>query len=206
MTARRGAGVLAHITSLPSKYGIGDLGRTCTSNFINFLRSLDHSLWSILPLNPPDETNCPYNARSTFAGNHMIICPDEIPFAEDISRHYPGEQDPPCKVNFDRVNAFKEKILYESFKKSKGKLGTEYDEFIKHEEWLENYAIFMAAAQIHGYNYDWSTWEPVGLRRCEPKALSGFKEKYADLIEFHSFVQYVFFTQLNNFKKKDRLM
>eukprot|EP01022_Parablepharisma_sp_SALTPOND_P017259 TRINITY_DN2723_c0_g1_i1.p1 TRINITY_DN2723_c0_g1~~TRINITY_DN2723_c0_g1_i1.p1 ORF type:complete len:557 (+),score=33.42 TRINITY_DN2723_c0_g1_i1:167-1837(+) len=201
MQSKRGAGVLAHITSLPSKYGIGDMGRECTNPFINFLRSIDHSLWSFLPLGPPDGSYCPYCPRSTFAGNHMIIAVDELP-GDIVLEEYHEENYDPRKVNFPFVDAYKRKALLASYNKTKGKLGPDYESFKKEELWLEDYAVFMAAGEAHGGNYNWSTWEPEGLRKHEPKAIAEFKSKHADAVEFHCFVQYIFFKQLADLKRR----
>jgi len=71
------AGVLMHPTSLPSKYGIGDLGKEAYK-FINFLHNSKQALWQILSLNPRGHGTSPYQSPSTFAGNHLLISPNKI--------------------------------------------------------------------------------------------------------------------------------
>jgi len=195
---KRFAGVLCHITSLPSKYGIGDLGKDCTNFFLSFLQMIGHSVWSVLPCNTVANDYSPYNARSSFAGNYMLIAVQEIMPCEP-----PPELDAQCpKVQYEIIAKFKRKILYEAYQKNFNSLGPDYAEFKQRMDWLDDYSVFMAAGEVHGNNYDWSTWEPVGLRAHEKKAIEEFKAKYHDLIEFHCYIQYEFFKQMFDFKKR----
>ena len=99
---KRHSGILLHITSLPSKYGIGDMGSFAYA-FLDFLASSGQKYWQILPVNPTDgiNGNSPYSCSSAFAGNPLLISPEmmviegflhpsdlNIPtaFAEDKSR------------------------------------------------------------------------------------------------------------------------
>lgn len=68
----KGAGILLHITSLPSPWGVGDLGEEAY-RFIDFLSSAGQTIWQILPLNPPGLGNSPYNSSSSFAGNELLL-------------------------------------------------------------------------------------------------------------------------------------
>jgi len=201
MENKRGAGILTHITSLPSKYGIGDIGRNCTNIFLNFLKAIDHKLWSFLPLGELDGSYCPYCPRSTYAGNQMIIDIESLP--GDIALdEYKEEKYNPRRVNFKAVDEYKTKMLHRSFLKTKGKLGPDYQKFKDSEKWLDDYAVFMAAGQVHNGNYNWSTWEPESLRKHEKSGIEEFKGKHADLVEFHCFIQYVFFRQMEDFRKR----
>ena len=71
----RKSGILLHPTSLPSQYGIGDLGRTCY-DFIDFLHNSGQSIWQVLPLGPTGFKDSPYQSYSAFAGNYYLISPD----------------------------------------------------------------------------------------------------------------------------------
>ncbi len=202
MDERRHAGVLAHITSLPSPFGVGDIGKECTGRFLNFLKLIDHSLWSLLPLNPPDGVNSPYNGRSTFAGSPVIVAIDELGIEcppPDEPLEHPTN---PNQVNFKAVEAYKRKVLWAAFKKNRPTLGTEYEEFKNATPWVKDYGIFMAAAEVQDNNYNWSTWQPDGLRRHDPTAISEFVSKNEELVEYHIYVQYVFFKQLASLKKR----
>jgi 4-alpha-glucanotransferase len=73
----RGAGLLLHMTSLPSRYGIGDVGPTAFA-WIDRLRGAGQSWWQALPLGPTGYANSPYQALSSFAGNWLLISPDAL--------------------------------------------------------------------------------------------------------------------------------
>src|SRR5690349_20516076 len=105
--SRRSAGVLLHVTSLPSRYGIGDLGPEA-HRWIDTLAAAGQTWWQILPLNPPDEKGSPYSALSAFAGNPNLISPellvrDGYLHPEDV----PHSNFPADRVVFDHVTAFK---------------------------------------------------------------------------------------------------
>jgi 4-alpha-glucanotransferase len=74
---KRGSGILLHVTSLPSSYGVGDLGPEAY-RFTDFLAQAKQSYWQVLPLNPtnPAYGNSPYSSISAFAGNTLLISPD----------------------------------------------------------------------------------------------------------------------------------
>eukprot|EP01022_Parablepharisma_sp_SALTPOND_P032447 TRINITY_DN845_c0_g1_i1.p1 TRINITY_DN845_c0_g1~~TRINITY_DN845_c0_g1_i1.p1 ORF type:complete len:591 (+),score=52.70 TRINITY_DN845_c0_g1_i1:168-1775(+) len=197
---RRYAGILAHITSLPSSYGIGDLGKECTTRFLTFMKMIDHSLWSMLPLNPADDSNSPYSSRSAFAGNHLLIATNEIV----DSPIEPGLEHPkdPNRVNYKAVDQYKKKMLWNAFKKNRGTLGEDYEKFKKSTDWLKDYAVFMAAAEVNNGNYNWGTWPQEGLKKHDEKAIEEFVKKNEDLVEFQTYIQYVFFQQLESLKKR----
>ncbi len=196
---KRFAGVLAHITSLPSHNGIGDMGKECTNAFISFLQRINHTAWSILPLHAMGDDYCPYNTRSTFGGSLEHICVDDLGVDSTPPSELLGD---PSRVNFKAVTAFKRRVLWEAFKSSKDKLGADYQEFKKSSEWLNDYCVFMVVGEVNGNNYEWSKWKPEGLRRHEPAAIAEFEQKHADLVEFHRYVQFIFFQQLADLKRR----
>jgi 4-alpha-glucanotransferase len=71
----RASGLLLHVTSLPSKYGIGDVGPAALV-WIDQLRGADQSWWQALPLGPTGYGNSPYQPLSSFAGNELLVSPD----------------------------------------------------------------------------------------------------------------------------------
>lgn len=193
----RQAGILLHPTSLPSKYGCGDLGKTAY-RFIDWLASAGQSVWQILPLGPVGLGYSPYQSPSAFAGNTLLIDIDELvekgwlkesearmPFAVDTDR-----------VDFDRVAAFKEKCLrkaYVKFAKVAARNG-DYQAFIEQDAyWLDDYALFMAAHREFKGG-DWTTW-PEPVRKRDPKALAKLRTRLADGIGFVKFTQYLFHEQ-----------
>src|SRR5687768_4460353 len=113
----RSAGVLLHPTSLPGRYGIGDLGDELTV-FLDWAASAGMRLWQVLPLNPPGFGNSPYGCVSSFAGNPLLISPQRLlqenllpnSAATDVP-HFPDGS-----VAFDRVGAWKNDLLRESWR------------------------------------------------------------------------------------------
>jgi 4-alpha-glucanotransferase len=116
MKDNRTAGVILHPTSLPSRFGIGDLGPTAAA-YVEWLAGAGASWWQVLPLHPPGPGDSPYSAISTFAGNELLISPDLL--AEDgvLSDAEVGEvPDLPGEwVEFDEVKPFKIGLLRRAY-------------------------------------------------------------------------------------------
>ncbi|MCM8756817.1 MAG: 4-alpha-glucanotransferase, partial [Candidatus Omnitrophica bacterium] len=145
---KRGSGVLLHITSLPSPYGIGDFGKGAY-RFVDFLYETKQSYWQILPINPTVEIygNSPYSSISAFSGNPLFISPEILwensllskSIIKDIPKFFS------TKCDYSKVIPYKEKILtnsYLCFKKLKSK--QEYEEFCGNNSfWLDDYVLFV---------------------------------------------------------------
>ena len=178
----RAAGVLLHPTSLPGRYGIGDLGDELIA-FLDWAASAGMRLWQVLPLNPPGYGNSPYGCVSSFAGNPLLI---SLPATNDA----PAFNDD--HVEFDRVAAFKHELLREAWKRFDDHAAL--DAFADEQrEWLDDYALFMTLKERAG-GAPWWDWDRKLVRR-EPTALKRAREKHADDIRFWQFVQFVFFRQ-----------
>src|SRR5271170_1015220 len=131
---KRHSGILLHITSLPSKYGIGDMGSFAYA-FVDFLSSCGQKYWQILPINPTDgiNSNSPYSCSSAFGGNPLLISP-EMMVIEGFLR--PSDVNIPTpfaenKVDYARVEVFKSKIFntaYRLFQKRKDR--EDFDHFV----------------------------------------------------------------------------
>src|SRR5262245_63946444 len=107
----RGSGMLLHVTSLPSPYGIGDLGPTA-KNWVDRLHDASQSWWQALPLGPTGYGNSPYQSLSSFAGNWLLISPDEL--IEDgllKAGELPVHPFPEDFVDYDAVFSFKLGLL-----------------------------------------------------------------------------------------------
>jgi 4-alpha-glucanotransferase len=202
---RRGSGILLHITSLPSPYGIGDLG-TGAYKFVDFLKAAGQSFWQILPLNPTSSIhgNSPYSSFSAFAGNSILISPelmvkDGIISRADIKGH-PHFKDE--RVNYEAVIKYKNKILNIAYEKNKEGLLSDHDfqRFcIDNSYWLDDYSIFISIKR-HFTSGDWSTW-PVDLRDRDRDSIRRWQERFKDIILKEKFLQYIFFRQWNLLKK-----
>jgi 4-alpha-glucanotransferase len=194
----RGSGLLLHITSLPSDFGIGDLGPGAY-RFVDFLAETKQRYWQILPLNPTDlEHGCsPYHSISAFAFNSLLISPDILVedgwlLEEDlVSAPFFFTE----RVDYQSVITFKNSLLnkaYERFKMSPA--NPDYEKFCSyHSDWLHDFALF-AALKTHMAGRPWSEW-PEDLRDRDSEAIEQAKNNFHDEIERERFFQYLFFSQ-----------
>lgn len=151
---KRSSGILAHPTSFPGKYGIGDLGRYAYE-FIDFLHKGNQSLWQVLPLNPTGFGDSPYQSFSTFAGNPLLISPDilldEGMISDDdlknINFDYSFDD---TKIDYLETYKFKLAIFrkaFDTFKESPRFIlkRLQFEKFCnENESWLEDYVLFTA--------------------------------------------------------------
>ena len=198
----RASGLLLHVTSLPSPYGIGDLGPSAFS-WVDRLHAAGQRWWQSLPLGPTGYGDSPYQPMSSFAGNDMLISPDGLISdgllsANDCNSHFPSDV-----VDYDAVVPFKSRLLQIAWKNFKAgtrdDLRENYDEFhVQHEHWLENYALFRALkAKYQGAFYlDWS--EELVQRR--PAALAAARRELANEIDQVRFAQFLLFRQGDQLK------
>lgn len=202
MELERSSGILLHITSLPSPFGIGDFGPEAYE-FIDFLENSGHKYWQLLPLNPTYAAygHSPYSSDSAFAGNILLISPEilEKEGYIDLQNHVlPVEE--PSSVKFDKVTEFKNSILeeaYNTFKKKKKEI-QKFKAFCKeHESWLEDYSIYRVLHEK--FNDHWIKW-PEELRDRNSKALEKVQKKEKFQIEKIKFSQYLFFKQWKHLK------
>lgn len=195
---RRGSGILIHITSLPSPYGIGDLGPEAYA-FVDFLSETKQSFWQILPLNPIDHSygSSPYHSVSAFAGNILLISPDVMMQDGLLTKGdvEPIPNFPEEHVDYKAVFSYKKKLFSLAFERFKKKRHDgEYEQFLaEHSQWLEDLAFFYALKN-HFHRKQWSSW-PHEIRDRRPEALESLKSQLADRIEFEKFLQYTFFKQ-----------
>jgi 4-alpha-glucanotransferase len=196
---RRGSGILLHITSLPSPYGIGDLG-TWAYRFADFLYETQQRFWQVLPLNPTstDQGNSPYSSRSAFAGNPLLISPDLLVEEGFLSRS--NLKNIPCfpegSVDYRAVRKYKKDLFHIAYLnfKDRRKRGWKFEHFCQeNDEWLEDYALF-TALKDHLGGAVWSRW-PKEIRDRKAKGMVGLKEKFRDRMEMEKFLQYLFFKQ-----------
>lgn len=203
MELERSSGILLHITSLPSPFGIGDFGHEAYE-FIDFLESSGHKFWQILPLNPTYSSYgySPYSSDSAFAGNTLLISPEllEKDGYIDLQNHELPVSDP-RKVDFEGVTSFKESLFEEAFKtfRSKKKETRAFNLFCKeHSGWLDDYSLYRVLHQK--FNDHWINW-PSQYRNRDEKALKKFKKEEELNIERIKFLQYIFFKQWNHLKQ-----
>ncbi len=204
MSFPRASGILLHPTSLPGPFGIGDLGENAY-HFADFLASTGQSLWQVLPLGPTGYGNSPYACYSAFAGNTLLISPEQLLaerllVADEISDIPPFSD---STVDFERVNEFKSRLLRGAFARFK-EAGTDemraaFAEFCKVQDyWLDDYALFRTLKDAQG-GKSWSNWDRDLMRR-QPVALTLARESLSEEVEARKFYQFLFFRQWKNLK------
>ncbi|HKG22854.1 MAG TPA: 4-alpha-glucanotransferase [Blastocatellia bacterium] len=205
MALSRSSGILLHPTSLPERYGVGDLGDSAY-RFIDFLVASGQTLWQILPLGPTGYGDSPYQSFSAFAGNPLLISPqrlvDEGFLSRDDLKSVP--RFPPERVDYGRVIEFKYSLLEKAFNNFNRTTDTGLrSDFLAFEqeagEWLDSYALFRALKDDHG-GRAWNTWKPE-LARREPGAIAQARAALHGRIEVQKFFQYLFFKQWLDLKR-----
>lgn len=201
----RGSGILLHITSLPSPFGIGDLGPGAYK-FIDFLVETKQGYWQILPLNPTSSVlgNSPYNSPSAFAGNPLLISPELLVKTGFLSE---TDLDPECSFNEERVDYenvanYKEGILRIAFEKNKNRLpeDSSFQRFCSlNSYWLDDYALFISLKESFK-NVVWTEW-PEDIRVRTEESLRVYGERLENRITMAKFYQYLFFDQWSSLKE-----
>jgi 4-alpha-glucanotransferase len=194
----RASGLLLHVTSLPSPYGIGDMGPAAVA-WIDRLAEAGQSWWQSLPLGPTGYGNSPYQPLSSFAGNSLLISPDWLiedgllPTSEGQLPSFPQGD-----IDYNAVIPFKHRLLktaWANFKRGKRPdLRTAYEQFRTDQaHWLEDYALYRALIGKFGETYylDW----PAELVRREAAALVRARRRLTDEIGQVCFAQFLLFRQ-----------
>lgn len=196
----RTCGILMPIFSLASKYGIGTLGKKAFE-FVDFLYNGGQSYWQILPLNPTNYGDSPYQSFSSYAGNPYfidieILIEEGLLTKEEADSFDFGRE--PCKIDYEKLYNSREKLLKIAF--SRFVKTPSYEQFIeKNAFWLNDYSLFSAIKSQNPEQtvLDWET----DIKKRSKKAIDTLKIKLADEIEFCKFVQFKFFEQWFNLKE-----
>ena len=203
----RASGLLLHVTSLPSHYGIGDVGPAALS-WIDRLHEAGQSWWQALPLGPTGYGNSPYQSLSSFAGNELIISPDWLIEDELLER---GDSQPgsfsQTQIDYNAVIPFKYGLLKKAWANfiagTRADLRPAYEQFRNDQaDWLEDYALFRALkARFNGaYYLEW----PAELVQRDPAAINMARRELADQIDRVSFAQFLLFRQGERLKAHAR--
>ncbi len=200
----RASGILLHPTSLPGPYGIGDLGAEAY-RFADFLAASGQSLWQVLPLGPTGYGDSPYACYSAFAGNTLLISPEQLVSMGLLTSADLSETPSfaAAKVEFDRVHKFKDQVLLKAYQRFvAGKdpaLRQEFNKFRVHQaSWLEDYALFRALKDVHS-GKAWPEWDASFVRRDE-RVMARAREALRGEIEAQQFYQFLFFQQWSALK------
>ncbi|MFP5212218.1 MAG: 4-alpha-glucanotransferase [Acidobacteriota bacterium] len=194
----RKSGVLLHVTSLPSPYGIGDFGKGAYG-FADFLSSSGQSVWQMLPLNPSSGAcgNSPYCSYSAFAGNTVLISPD-ILVEEGLLSPEDLEQGRPdfsaSRVDYDMVSGYKSALVRKAFERFQSRPRGEFDYFCRgNGYWLDDYALFASLKERFG-GVSWIEW-PREIRYREEEALARWRSELEERMLLEKFSQYLFHRQ-----------
>ncbi len=194
----RTSGILLHPTSLPSPYGIGDLG-SGAHRFVDFLAQAGQGLWQMLPLGPTGYQDSPYQCTSAFAGNPLLISPELLQQAGWLQA---TDIDPPDfspdQVDFGAVSIWKSALLHRAMSGFNATAcDADHRDFVHfcdiHRSWLDDFALYHAL-KVHHDLRPWTDWAPAYALR-DPDALRQWSEANADQLELQRFIQYVFSRQ-----------
>ncbi len=202
---QRASGILLHPTSLPSRFGIGDLGEGAY-RFIDFLEKAGQTIWQVLPLGPTGYGNSPYLSYSSLAGNPLLISPDilyedALVTREDLDSFPKFLSD---YVDYDLVIKTKFPLLKKASNTFQANVSSElyqnFENFCDHHSyWLDNYALFMSLHEVH-QGKTWRHWDKDIATR-QPKAIENWTERLAGSIFYYKFLQFEFFRQWQRVKK-----
>lgn len=199
----RCSGVLLHITSLPSRFGIGDLGPQAYK-FADLLAASRQTLWQMLPVNPtvPENSYSPYSCTSAFAGNWMLLSPDLL-VADgllDLAELDNAPSFDKDHVSFPEVAKYKRHLVDLACSRLRDDSGYDFASFCReHAKWLDDYATFKAFG-AHRKSQKWATW-PEGLRRRDDPHVLELKDKLNETIELVKIEQFLFFRQWESLKR-----
>jgi len=204
MSFPRASGILLHPTSLPGRFGIGDLGSEAY-RFADFLAGTGQSIWQILPLGPTGYGNSPYQCLSVFAGNPLLISlealvADKLLDPSDLESMPAFPED---RVDYDSVIGFKLPLLKRSAEVFRSQASPDqqqqFEQFCHdNASWLDTYSLFMAVKEAHGLAA-WNSWE-ADIRARQPESLQRWSRDLAPEIFAHKYQQYQFFRQWSALK------
>lgn len=197
----RAAGILMPITSLPSPYGIGTIGKEARE-FADFLKASGQKIWQILPVGPTSYGDSPYQSFSTYAGNPYMIdldtlCEEGLLTKSDLERDWGADSE---KVDYEKIYNNRFEVLRIAYNNFKEKDQTAFRSFCrKNCTWLKNYALYMAVKSSFNMTA-WTQWPDEEIRKRDEKAVAKYERKYRDDVNFWKFLQFKFYEQWEAFR------
>ena len=192
----RASGVLMPMSALPSPYGIGSMGKSAYQ-FVDFLKAAGQKYWQLLPLVPTGAGDSPYSSFSTFAGNPNyidldLLVRDKMLKKKEIEAFSWG--DDPEKVDYGRLYEQRAQVLRLAYRRARPAFDEAVEAFVNENPWVENYALYMALKQRFDM-LPWTEWPDEGLRLHRREAVERAKAELREEMDYHIFVQYLFFDQ-----------
>ena len=194
---KRSSGILMPMSSLPSPYGIGTMGKAAYE-FVDFLEAAGQTYWQLLPLGPTSYGDSPYASPSTFAGNPYyidldLLIADGILKKTDLRGFQWGSD--PEKTDYGRIYQNRYKILRKAWMNGRELFAEEIAAFrAENASWLENYALFMSVKEKFGMT-SWQEWPDEAIRMRKPEAMDAYRRELSEKIDFWVFTQFLFFRQ-----------
>ena len=193
----RSSGILMPMSSLPSPYGIGTMGKAAYE-FIDFLKAAGQKYWQLLPMGPTSYGDSPYASFSTFAGNpyfidlDMLVEDGLLKKAELKGIRWSVKKD---RVDYGLIFQSRFKILRKAFQSGREALREEIAAFRRENAgWLEDYALFMAVKGKFNLA-GWTQWPDEDIRLHKPEAVEKYGRELKEEVDFYVFMQFLFFRQ-----------
>ncbi len=195
---KRSGGILCHISSLPSAYGIGTMGAAAYA-FLDFLKEARQRYWQVLPLGPTGFGDSPYQSSSAFAGNPYFIDLELLAdegLLDKAALDAIDWGDDPANVDYGKVYEHRQTVLHEAYFR-----GREWEAdavrafYEENRDWLDGFALY-SAVKVQFSMRPWNEWDE-DIRMRKPEAVEAYRVRLADEIQYHVFVQYLFFRQWN---------
>jgi len=202
---KRRSGILLHPTSLPSEYGIGDLGPELYK-FIDYLNKWGQTIWQILPLGHTGYGNSPYQCFSAFAGNPLLISPQILVQMSLLTKRdlIPPKITDESRIDYKSIIAYKKKVIENAYRifalNDNPELTAAFQEFIDTQSyWLNDYSIFMSLKNANGMK-SWIDWDE-DLKTRNSSSISKWVKTREEDLNLHKFSQFLFFNQWLKVKK-----
>lgn len=193
----RSSGILMPMSSLPSPYGIGTMGKTAYE-FVDFLKAAGQKYWQLLPMGPTSYGDSPYASFSTFAGNPYFIDLDMLVEEGLLKKtdlkgiRWSVKKD---RVDYGLVFQSRFKVLRKAFQNGREALHEEIAAFrLENAGWLEDYALFMAVKGKFNLA-GWTQWPDEDIRLHKPEAVEKYGRELKEEVDFYVFMQFLFFRQ-----------
>jgi 4-alpha-glucanotransferase len=179
-----------HVSSLPSRFGIGTLGKEAYA-FVDFLEAAGQTYWQMLPVNPTGYADSPYQSSSTYAGNPYLIDLETL-IDEGLLTEAECDLDwgdDPTRVDYGKLWENRFNVLRKAFARFDR---SEMTDFVQSNAWwLDTYALF-CAVKTHFDNAAWYAWPDPAIQDREPEAVAHYKALLKEEYDFQCFIQYEF--------------
>ena len=209
----RESGILMPVSSLPGPYGIGCFGKAAFQ-FVDFLSAAGQTIWQLLPLSPTGYGDSPYQSCSAFAGNPYFVDLEALEkegllTAADLKAESWGKD--PLEVDYGTLYVSRFAVLRKAYaawrSQCAGLHGCSYyypDDYyaftLANEDWLEDYALYMACKRHFGMR-SWTEWDDADIRlRRSPEVLEQYRTLLREDVELFTYLQFLFFRQWNRLR------